>query len=116
VGAHRSTDYLRQAILEPAASLPRGMLVVPGRGFNEFVPVRVVTNEGREIRGVRANEDSFTIQVRDAAGQLYSFRKADLKELDKQLDKSPMPEFKSRVAGTELDDLIAYLSSLGGAK
>ncbi len=116
VGAHRAPDYLRQAIIEPAAALPRGVASIPGRGFNEYLPVRVVMRDGKDVRGVRVNEDSFTIQVRDAGGQLYSFRKTDMQSLDKQMGQSLMPDYKSRVSGTDLDDLIAYLSSLGGAK
>jgi len=116
IGAHRAPDYLRQAIVDPAAALPRGVMAFPGHGFNEFLPVRVVTRDGREVRGVRVNEDSFTIQVKDAGNQLYSFRKADLKNLDKEIGKSLMPEYKSKITGVDLDDLIAYLSSLGGAK
>jgi putative heme-binding domain-containing protein len=116
IGAHRAPDYLRQAIVDPAAVLPRGVMAFPGRGFNEFLPVRVVTRDGREVRGVRVNEDSFTIQVRDPANQLYSFRKSDLRNMDKQTGQSMMPDYKSKAAGSELDDLVAYLSSLGGAK
>lgn len=115
VGSHRAPDYLRQAIVDPGAVLPRGTSVIPGRGFNEYLPVRVVTLDGREVRGVRMNEDSFTIQVRDSGNQLYSFRKADLKQLDKQIGKSVMPEYKSRLSDAEVADLVAYLSSLGAS-
>jgi putative heme-binding domain-containing protein len=114
IGSRRAPDYLRQAVLDPGAVLPRGTMLIPGRGFNEFLLVRVVTRDGREVKGVRVNEDSFTIQVRDAGNQLYSFRKADLQELEKQMGKSLMPEYK--IAGSEIGDLVAYLSSLGGAK
>jgi putative heme-binding domain-containing protein len=116
IGAHRAPDYLRVAIVDPAAALPRGVMAFPGHGFNEFLPVRVVTRDGREVRGVRLNEDSFTIQVRDAGNQLYSFRKADLQQLDKQIGQSLMPDYKSKIDGSDLDNLVAYLSSLGGAK
>ena len=116
IGAHRAPDYLRQSIVEPAAALPRGVTAVPGRGFDEFLPVRVVSQSGQEVRGVRVNEDSFTIQVRDAGGRLYSFRKAGLKQLDKQMGKTLMPDYKGKVSGSDLDDLVAYLGSLGGAK
>jgi putative heme-binding domain-containing protein len=116
IGALRAPAYLRQAIVDPAATLPRGVLLVPGRGFNEFLPVRVVTRDGREVRGLRVNEDSFTIQVKDAANQLYSFRKADLQTLDKELGKSLMPNYSGKTSGSELDDLVAYLWGLGGAK
>jgi len=116
IGAHRAPDYLRQAIVDPAATLPRGVMAFPGHGFNEFLPVRVVTRDGHEVRGLRVNEDSFTIQVKDAGNQLYSFRKSDLQTLDKQIGQSLMPEYKSKIAGSDLDDLVAYLSGLGGAK
>jgi len=115
IGAHRAPDYLRQAIVDPAATLPRGVMAFPGHGFSEFLPVRVVTRDGREVRGLRVNEDSFTIQVRDAS-QLYSFRKADLQTLDKQIGQSLMQDYKGKIAGSDLDDLVAYLSSLGGGK
>jgi cytochrome c oxidase cbb3-type subunit III len=116
IGAARAPDYLRKAIVDPAAALPKGMLLVPGRGFNEFLPVRVVTAEGKEVRGLRVDEDSFTIQVKDARNQLYSFRKSDLQTLDKEIGKSIMPNYSGKTSASELDDLVAYLWSLGGAK
>jgi putative heme-binding domain-containing protein len=115
IGARRAPEYLRQAVVDPSAALPRGSLI-PGRGFSEFLPVRVVRRDGAEVNGVRVNEDSFTIQVKDAGDKLYSFRKADVKQLDKQFGKSMMPDYKARVTASELDDLVAYLSGLGGAK
>jgi putative heme-binding domain-containing protein len=116
IGAHRAPDYLRQAIVDPAATLPRGVMAFPGHGFNEFLPIRVVTRDGREVRGLRVNEDSFTIQVRDTGNQLHSFRKADLQNLEKEIGQSLMPDYKSKISGSDLDDLVAYLSSLGGAR
>jgi cytochrome c oxidase cbb3-type subunit 3 len=105
-----------QALLDPAAALPRGVQVVPSRNLDEFLPLRVVTREGRQVSGARVNEDTFTIQLRDANGQLLSFRKADLREINKEFGKSLMPAYKDRLQAAEVDDLVAYLSSLGGAK
>ena len=116
IGAFRSPEYIRQSILEPAAALPRGVMLVPGRGFNEYLPVRVVTREGQEIRGVRVNEDSFTIQVKDMNSRLYSFRKSDLQTLDKEIGQSMMPNYTGKVSASDLDDLVAYLWSRGGAQ
>jgi hypothetical protein len=59
---------------------------------------------------------AFTIQVRDAANRLYSFRKADLQTLDKEMGKSLMPDYKDKISGADLDDLVAYLASRGGAQ
>lgn len=116
IGAFRGPDYLRKAVLDPAADLPRAVQPVPARNLSEFLSVRVVTREGRDLRGVRINEDSFTIQIRDANNQLYSFRKADLRQIEKESGSSLMPAYKDRLSAAEIDDLTAYLSSLGGAR
>ena len=76
----------------------------------------MVTREDRKCDGVRVNEDSFTIQVRDMSGQLYSFRKTDLQTLDKEIGQSPMPNYSGKVSGSDLDDLVAYLWTLRGAQ
>lgn len=116
IGEHRAPEYLRQAIIEPAAALPRSVSAVPGRSFNEYLPVRAVTQSGEEVRGVRINEDSFTIQVRSRDGKLHSLRKSELMTLDKELGKTIMPDYKSMVSGADLEDLVTYLATLGGAK
>ncbi|MGH9802205.1 MAG: c-type cytochrome [Blastocatellia bacterium] len=105
IGARRSPAYLRDSLIAPAAAKPEGYLVVS-----------VTTREGRAVRGVRVNEDSFTLQLRDAKGQFHSFRKADLKELKKETGVSTMPSYKQSLTAAELDDLVAYLYSLRGAK
>ena len=116
IGTQRGPDYLRQAILDPAAALPNGSQPVPSRNLDEFLPVRIMTREGREVRGARINEDTFTIQVRDSNGQLHSFRKAELRQIEKEFGKSLMPAYKDRLSASEVGDLVAYLSSLGGVK
>ena len=116
IGIMRGAAYLREAVVAPGSSLPKGTLSVLSRGYAEYLPVRVVTRQGTEIRGIRVNEDAFTIQVRDAAGRFYSLRKSDLELLDKQAGKSIMPSFASRLTTPELTDLVAYLASLRGAE
>ena len=116
IGFLRGAAYLREAVIAPEATLPRGTLSVLSRGYAEYMPVRIVTDQGKEISGIRVNEDAFTIQVRDAAGTFYSLRKSDLQVLDKQLGKSVMPSFASRLSAPELTDLVAYLAGLRGAE
>jgi cytochrome c oxidase cbb3-type subunit 3 len=103
VGAKRSADYLRESLLKPGAAVPEGFLVV-----------RVITRDGKTVRGLRVNEDSFTIQLRDASNRFFSFRKSDLTSIKKEFNESLMPSYESRFTPAELDDLIAYLASLRG--
>ena len=94
----------------------QGVQGILQNGFTEYLPVSVVSRDGSETRGVRINEDSFTIQIRDANGKFYSFRKGEVTNVDKQLGRSMMPSYKDRMNAADTDDLIAYLYSLGGAK
>jgi cytochrome c oxidase cbb3-type subunit III len=112
IGYMRSASSLRQSVLDPAAVLPTGVLAIPSRGYAEYLPLRIVTKDGDEVRGIRVNEDTFTIQVRDQAGKFYSLRKTDLALLDKQSNRSLMPSFRDRLTTDDLTNLVAYLASL----
>lgn len=118
IGARRNRDYLRQALLDPEADIPesfgeyRWYIVIP----NNFLQVRVTTQDGRSITGARVNEDAFSIQVREESGQIHSFWKDELKELHKDWGKSPMPSYREKLTKQEIDDLVGYLASLRGTK
>jgi putative heme-binding domain-containing protein len=116
IGQRRAPNYLRQALLDPASAHPKGVQGILLNGFSEYLPVSVVSRDGSETRGVRINEDSFTIQMRDANGKFYSFRKSEVTNVDKQFGRSMMPSYKDRLNAADTDDLVAYLFSLGGAK
>ncbi len=103
IGARRSARFLRAKLEQPEAQLPDG-----------FVQVRVVAKDGRRLTGVRLNEDTFTVQMRDLNDRLHSFLKQDLKEFHKDWGRSPMPEYRTAFSATEMDDLVAYLASLRG--
>lgn len=104
IGTTRGAAHLREAIVDPGANVTENWLVVAA-----------TTRDGKTTRGVRVNEDTFTIQLRDAGSRLHSFRKAELKELKKETGVSTMPGYKT-LAAAELDDLVAYLVSLRGEK
>jgi cytochrome c1 len=71
---------------------------------------------GKELLGTRVDEDSFTIQLRDANGNIHSIQKFDVKQLEPDPGKSFMPGYKGKLTDEQLNDLVAYLASLGGAK
>ena len=104
VGARSSAAFLRRSIVDPQADVPSG-----------FKQVRAVTREGRRMTGVVVNEDTFSIQFRDAGGTLYSFFKEELAELATDR-RTTMPSFRERLEPTALDDLVAYLVSLEGTR
>jgi len=105
IGESRSAAYLRESLVNPGAAVPEGYLLVT-----------VTPNGGQSVTGVRVNEDSFSIQLRDSAGRSFSFWKKDLARVDKQSGKSPMPSYQGQLSDTELTDVVAYLASLKEAQ
>lgn len=105
IGARRNAAYLRESLLNPEAAMPNGYLLVTALPPN--APV---------VTGTRVNEDSFSIQILDAAGRVHSFWKSDLADLKKQPGKSPMPSYRSSLRDAEITDLVAFLASLKEAK
>jgi putative heme-binding domain-containing protein len=103
VGLRRGAAYLRESLVSPGTTVPAGYRVA-----------RAKTRSGEEIVGLRVNEDSFTLQLRDQAGRIHSFSKLELEDLEKLLGESLMPSYQSELSETGLEDLVAYLASLRG--
>ncbi len=118
IGLRRGAAYLRTALTEPEADVPKGFstyrsdVSIP----ENFLQVRVITKDGRRISGVRINEDTFSIQIRDLSNRVYSFYKSDLAELHKDWGKSPMPSYREVFTKEEIDDVVAFMVSLRGEK
>jgi putative heme-binding domain-containing protein len=118
IGLRRGAAHLRASLIAPEADVPKSFVVYrAGTSIaDNFLQVRVVTNDGKRIKGVRVNEDTFTIQLREASGRVHSFFKSELSELHKDWGKSPMPSYRDVYSKEELDDVVAYLLSLRGEK
>jgi len=116
IGARRGPAHLRTSLLDPEGEIPdnfsvyRRVILMP----DNFLQVRVVTADGKQLTGVRLNEDMLSIQLRDYSGGLHSFLKSELRELHKDWGKSPMPSYFNTLTEAELEDLVAYLVSLRG--
>jgi hypothetical protein len=71
------------------------------------------TADGKVIRGLLRNEDSFSLQVMGLDQQLYLLDRSKLKSVVYE-PKGLMPtDYDKRLSKTEFDDLIAYLTRLG---
>ena len=118
VGAARSSEYLRRALLRPGDELPAGPPpgYVMGGEYTKWLPVRIVMADGKEVRGIRVNEDAFTIQMRDIGNRLVSVDKQTLRSFDRLTGTSIMRSYQSTFTPAELDDVIAYLASLQGRR
>jgi putative heme-binding domain-containing protein len=102
IGAIRTLAALQRALLTPDEAL-----------LPIHRPVRIVTSDGRTLRGRRLNEDTYTVQIIDEQENLRSLDKAGLRELVVET-KAAMPSYAERLTPDELADVIAYLVSLRG--
>jgi putative heme-binding domain-containing protein len=103
IGAARSAAALEREIRNPAEVIPVG-----------FETITVVTKDGRKIRGLRKNEDTFSVQVMTASEDLLSFSKPDV-EVVPETDRSLMPAFgPQRLNDGDMADLVRYLRTLRG--
>jgi cytochrome c oxidase cbb3-type subunit III len=71
---------------------------------------------GETLRGIRLNEDTFTIQLKDMQGRICSFRKSELRGLKKLRNETPMPSYSSAFSSGGLEDLVAFLASQRGLR
>ena len=104
IGSARQPAAIQRKLLDPT----RSMLPINR-------PVRALTRDGKTIKGRRLNEDTFTVQIIDEQERLLTLTKADLREYELGTT-SPMPSVAGRLTPDELADLVAYLSSLKGAR
>jgi cytochrome c oxidase cbb3-type subunit 3 len=101
IGARRSYAELGESIRDPNAQVG-----------SEYWSVAATTSTGRTVRGVRLNEDTFSFQIREENGHLLSLQKRDLKDVE-VIRRSPMPSFTGKLSDAQMDDVIAWLISLG---
>ena len=116
VGQSRGPNYLRNTLLYPGTDLPPSRAFLESGGQLQFLFVHVVTKDGHAVDGTRVAEDSLNIVLEDAQGKFHSFRKSELRVLDKEPGRSTMPSVKGKLSDTQVNDLVAYLASLKGAQ
>jgi putative heme-binding domain-containing protein len=105
IGVTRGVEHLRSSLLDAAELVAE-----------EYRLVSVRTTGGAAVRGLRVNQDDFSVLVRDADARLHSFLFEDLASMRLELGESLMPSYAQRLSQGEVENLVAYLASLRGAK
>jgi putative heme-binding domain-containing protein len=98
----RTRSELRQSIVDPAA------VVAP-----EYWLWRGTMRDGTVVEGRRLNEDTYSVQIVERQGRLRTIEKQALASVTFE-PRSQMPSFATKLAGKDLDDVVAYLESLRG--
>src|SRR5262249_15786167 len=112
LGASRSRAVLAHKIRHASSYIMNAYTL--NYVIDGYQPVTLVTRDGQRIRGVKKNEDAFSIQIMDTRERIQGYLKTDLKEFIDE-ETSLMPDFGSdRLADTGLEDLVTYLQTLRG--
>jgi len=107
VGQRRGRHFMTSAITHPGQSK-----IKDGNGFYKFLMVRLTLKDGSNVAGMRVNEDTFSIQIRDADNKFHTYSKSEISSIDKMFEQSIMPSFADQFSEEEINDIVAYLTSL----
>ncbi len=103
IGRQRSYEYIRASVVDPSADIANG-----------YHTVSIVTQDGTKITGTERGLDNFTVQLFDLSGKFYSFDKDKLRSLKRGRESLMPGNYGNLFTPKDLDDLLAYLSTLRG--
>jgi putative heme-binding domain-containing protein len=113
VGGSRTREAIIDSVRNPSRRLAWGLTEATKEFPQEYESITVVTADGKEIKGVALNEDSFTVQMMDTNEQIHLLRKDNLRSFHKSRE-SAMPKYNAdSLSDKDLDDIVAYLTSVG---
>jgi cytochrome c oxidase cbb3-type subunit 3 len=113
VAGSRTRESIIDSVRNPSRRLAWGLTEATKEFPQEYETITVVTGDGKEVKGVALNEDSFSVQMMDQNEQIYRLEKARLRSFKKSRE-SMMPKFDAEIlSDKDLEDLVAYLVSVG---
>lgn len=105
IGASRSAAALEREIRRPGEVIPVG-----------FETITVTLPDGTRVRGLRKNEDTFSVQVMTPTEDVRSFAKPPA-QVEPEPQRSLMPAYgPDRLNDTDLADVVRYLRTLRGTR
>lgn len=112
-GGSRTRAAIVDSVRNPSNHLAWGLTEASKEFPQEYESVTVVTADGKQIKGVTLNEDSFTVQIMDADEHIHLLDKSTLRSFEKSR-KSTMPKYDTGLLSDKgLEDIVAYLVSVG---
>lgn len=113
VGGSRTRESIIDSIRNPSRRLAWGLTESTKEFPQEYESVTIVTADGKQIKGVTLNEDSFTVQIMDSGEHIHLLEKGKLKSFQKSRE-SAMPKYDADVlTDKDVEDIVAFLASVG---
>ena len=118
-----SAAQLQAEILNPNQPGSGGGAAAPGgrrggrggrRSGTQSSAIVVTTLDGMEYRGIRRNEDAFSLQMVDLGGKLRVFEKSQLGRMTIETESLMPDNYGSRLTAADIRNLVAYLKTLNG--
>ncbi len=113
VGGSRTREAIIDSVRNPSRRLAWGLTEATKEFPQEYETITVVTADGKQIKGVALNEDSFSVQMMDANEKIYLLEKDKLRSFKKSR-QSLMPTYSPDVlSDKDLEDIVAFLIGVG---
>lgn len=102
IGRTRAAASLRRSLLDPDAEVAR-----------RYWFAELALEDGSSLSGTLIDEDTFSVRVMDYEGKLHSVLKTEIATLE--VDRSStMTSYSDMFSPSDVDDVVAYLSTLKG--
>ena len=112
-GGSRTREAIIDSVRNPSQRLAWGLTEATKEFPQEYETVTVVTADGKQIKGITLNEDSFSVQIMDSGEKIHLLDKSTLKSFEKSRE-SAMPKYDGDIlSDKDLEDIVAFLSRLG---
>jgi cytochrome c oxidase cbb3-type subunit 3 len=113
VGGSRTRAAIIESVRDPSRRLAWGLTESTKEFPQEYLSVTAVTADGKQIKGITLNEDSFSVQIMDMGEQIHLLEKNKLLSFQKTRE-SAMPKYSiDTLSDKEVEDIVAYLVSVG---
>jgi putative heme-binding domain-containing protein len=114
-GGRLGPDLSRIGSARPREVLVQRIRRSPEGDFRQgFAPVTVTPQNGAPIRGVKKNEDLFSVQIMDTRERIQGYEKDKMKAVEDGITPVMPPFGPDRLSERDLDDVVRYLQTLRG--